>query len=149
MSERGSPVEKHITNSEEQTVQLGKKLAEKLSPGSIIALTGDLGCGKTAFVRGIVSYFGNTEDVSSPTFTLVNEYDGSVRIYHFDVYRLQNPSLEECDWMDDYLFGDGICLIEWADNIKNVLPTETIWVSFTKKTEINQDCREIIWDCEN
>jgi len=149
MSERGSPVEKHITNSEEQTVQLGKKLAEKLSPGSIIALSGDLGCGKTAFVRGIVSYFGNTEDVSSPTFTLVNEYDGSVRIYHFDVYRLQSPSLEECDWMDDYLFGDGICLIEWADNIKNVLPTETIWVSFAKKTEINQDCREIIWDCEN
>lgn len=149
MSERGSPVEKHITNSEEQTVQLGKKLAEKLSPGSIIALSGDLGCGKTAFVRGIVSYFGNTEDVSSPTFTLVNEYDGSVRIYHFDVYRLQNPSLEECDWMDDYLFGDGICLIEWADNIKNVLPTETIWVSFTKKTEINQDCREIVWDFEN
>ncbi len=149
MNERGIPVEKHITNSEEQTVQLGKNLAEKLSPGSIIALSGDLGCGKTAFVRGIVSYFGNTEDVSSPTFTLVNEYDGSVRIYHFDVYRLQNPSLEECDWMDDYLFGDGICLIEWADNIKNVLPPETIWVSFTKKTEINQDCREIIWDFEN
>lgn len=149
MSERGSPVEKHITNSEEQTVQLGKKLAEKLSPGSIIALSGDLGCGKTAFVRGIVSYFGNNDDVSSPTFTLVNEYDGSVRIYHFDVYRLQNPSLEECDWMDDYLFGDGICLIEWADNIKNVLPMETIWVSFTKKTEINQDCREIVWDFEN
>lgn len=142
-------MEKHITNSEEQTVQLGRVLAEKLSPGSIIALSGDLGCGKTAFVRGVVSYFGNTDDVSSPTFTLVNEYDGSVRIYHFDVYRLQNPSLEECDWMDDYLFGDGICLIEWADNIKNVLPTETIWVSFTKKTEINQDCREIIWDCRN
>ena len=70
--------------------------------------------------------------VTSPTFTLVNQYDGNLTVYHFDVYRLENPSVDECDWMDDYLFGDGICLIEWADNIKRVLPDTTVRIEFEK-----------------
>ncbi len=139
-------MEKHITQSEEQTRTLGRNFAQKLSPGAIVALSGELGCGKTAFVKGVTSYFGDGTDVTSPTFTLVNEYNGSVNIYHFDVYRLENPRLEECDWIDDYLFGDGICLIEWADNIKNILPANTVWVRFTKLTENGDSCREITID---
>ena len=134
---------KHITHNEDETQILGREFSQKLNPGAIVALSGDLGCGKTAFVKGIVSRFGNSDDVTSPTFTLVNEYDGTLPVYHFDVYRLENPSPQECDWMDDYLFGDGICLIEWADNIKNILPSNTIWVNFSKNCDIDENYREI------
>lgn len=136
-------MQKYITNCEEETRELGREIAEKLSPGAVVALSGDLGCGKTAFVKGVAARFGYTGDVTSPTFTLVNEYEGDLNIYHFDVYRLENISIDECDWMDDYLFGDGICLIEWADNIKAVLPKETLWVRFAKNTEQGCDYREI------
>lgn len=139
-------MEKHITHNEQETRALGKSVAKALSPGAIVALSGDLGCGKTAFVKGVVDYFGDADDVTSPTFTLVNEYDGDIPVYHFDVYRLENPSAEECDWMDDYFFGDGICLIEWADNIKSVLPEETLWIKFVKKPEQGESLREIIFE---
>lgn len=136
-------LEKYITYSEEETRELGMKFAEALAPGMIVALSGDLGCGKTAFVKGVAEYFGCEDDVTSPTFTLVNEYYGDMTVYHFDVYRLENPSLEECDWMDDYFFGDGVCLIEWADNIKDVLPDNTIWIRFSKSPENGDDCRVV------
>ena len=131
------------TNSPEETKAFGREFAEGLEEGSVIALSGDLGCGKTAFVQGVAEYFGCEEDVTSPTYTLVNQYDGDITIYHFDVYRLENPDLAECDWMDDYLFGDGICLIEWADNIKEVLPHNTIRIEFSKNPEKGEDYREI------
>ncbi len=137
-------MDRYITNSEEETRRLGKNFAESLAPGAIVALSGDLGCGKTAFVKGVAEYFGVCDDVTSPTFTLVNEYYGDITLYHFDVYRLENPSFEECDWMDDYFFGDGICLIEWADNIKVILPDDTIWVTLSKKLEDGEDFRELI-----
>lgn len=133
----------YITSSEKETFALGEELAKELNEGAVVALSGDLGCGKTAFVKGVVSYFGNSEDVTSPTFTLVNEYDGEMPVYHFDVYRLENASVDECDWMDDYLFGEGVCLIEWADMIKPVLPDETIWVKFEKLPEKGEDYRKI------
>lgn len=136
-------MEKYITYSERETFELGADLAKQLKPGTVVALSGDLGCGKTAFVKGVVSYFGDEQDVTSPTFTLVNEYDGSMPLYHFDVYRLENASVEECDWMDDYLFGDGVCLIEWADMIKPVLPDDTIWIIFEKILEKGEDVRSI------
>ncbi len=136
-------MQKFTTTSPEETYQLGQQFAQNLCPGAVVALVGDLGCGKTAFVKGVVSYFGDGEDVVSPTFTLVNEYAGELPVYHFDVYRLENPSLEECDWMDDYLFGDGICLIEWADNIRAVLPEATIRITFAKDPEQGDNYREI------
>lgn len=132
------------TQSPGETRALGRELAQTLAPGAILALVGDLGCGKTAFVKGIVDAFGDGEEVTSPTFTLVNEYEGTVPVYHFDVYRLENPSVEECDWMDDYFFADGICLIEWADNIKAVLPEHTLRITFAKNPEKGEDYREII-----
>ena len=133
----------YITSSEKETFALGAELAKELNEGAVVALSGDLGCGKTAFVKGVVSYFGNSDDVTSPTFTLVNEYDGEKPVYHFDVYRLENASVDECDWMDDYLFGEGVCLIEWADMIKPVLPRETVWVKFEKLPEKGEDYRKI------
>lgn len=123
------------SRSEAETRAIGKTFAAQLCRGDVIALNGDLGCGKTAFVKGVADFFGCAEEVSSPTFTLVNQYDGDITLYHFDVYRLENPSIEECDWMDDYLFGDGICLIEWADNISAVLPDSTVRVCISKTAE--------------
>jgi tRNA threonylcarbamoyladenosine biosynthesis protein TsaE len=131
------------TESPEQTRALGREFAKTLAPGQVLALVGDLGCGKTAFVKGIVDAFGDGEEVTSPTFTLVNEYDGEIPVYHFDVYRLDNPAVEECDWMDDYLFSDGICLIEWADNIRDALPADTIRITFAKDIEKGETYREI------
>lgn len=137
-------MKKYISNSEEETRKAAAEIAAGLKPGDVIALNGDLGAGKTAFVKGIAEYFSCGDDVSSPTFTLVNEYGGDVCIYHFDVYRLENPSIEECDWMDDYFFGDGICIIEWADNIKSVLPADSIRIDILKNPLKGEDYREII-----
>ena len=134
---------KFETYTPQETRDLGYRLAEEFTPGTVVALVGDLGCGKTAFVQGVTDFFGDGEQVTSPTFTLVNEYEGKIPLYHFDVYRLENPSFEECDWMDDYLFGDGVCLIEWADNIKKVLPENTIRITFQKNPEKGEDYREI------
>lgn len=136
-------MEKYISNTETETIKIGENFASGLSAGSIVALNGELGCGKTAFVKGIVKYFGDSNDVSSPTYTLVNEYDGTLPIYHFDVYRLENPSPEQCDWMDDYFFSEGISLIEWASNIKTVLPENTITVNFKKMPDKGENYREI------
>ena len=136
-------MEKYITNSENETFNIGREFAKTLTPGSIVALIGDLGCGKTAFVKGVMGFFGDPMEVSSPTYTLVNEYDGDFPIYHFDVYRLDNPDPAQCDWMDDYFFGDGICLIEWADNISAVLPDNTIRIEFKKLPDMGELAREI------
>lgn len=137
-------MKKYISNSEEETRKAAAEIAAGLKPGDVIALNGDLGAGKTAFVKGIAEYFSCEDDVTSPTFTLVNEYGGDVCIYHFDVYRLENPPIEECDWMDDYFFGDGICIIEWADNIKSVLPSNSIRIDILKDPIRGEDYREII-----
>ncbi len=137
-------MERFETRTAEETRALGRQIAKGLAPGAILALVGDLGCGKTAFVKGVVDAFGDGEEVTSPTFTLVNEYSGSVPVYHFDVYRLDHPSVEECDWMDDYFFADGICLIEWADNIREVLPENTVRIVFSKNPQKGEDYREII-----
>ncbi len=137
-------MERFETNSPEETRVLGKTLAEGFLSGTIIALSGDLGCGKTALVKGVMDFFCDGEQVTSPTFALVNEYDGVLPVYHFDVYRLEHPSLEECQWMDEYLFGDGICLIEWADNIREILPQETRWITLKKDPTRGEDFREII-----
>ena len=135
-------MKKYITRNEDETKQLGGQIAANLGVGAVVALNGDLGCGKTAFVKGVAEYFGCDDEVSSPTYTLVNEYDAEVPIYHFDVYRLNHPNVSECDWLDEYLFGEGICLIEWADNISEILPENTLKIKFSKLDD-DSDCREI------
>ena len=137
-------MKKYITYSEDETILAAAKVASGLKPGSIVALMGDLGAGKTAFVRGITKYFAPECNVSSPTFTLVNEYAGkNITVYHFDVYRLNKLSLNECDWIDEYLFGDGICVIEWADRLAGILPRGTITIKIDKRSDLGENAREI------
>lgn len=131
------------SDSADDTVKAAKVFAKTLKPGAIVALIGDLGAGKTAFVKGVADYFGFDGDVVSPTYTLINEYDCDIPIYHFDVYRLENVSDSDAEWLDEYLFGNGICLIEWADNITEILPDNTIRVEITKAPEKGDEYREI------
>lgn len=126
-----------------ETASAAEDFAKTLTPGSIVALIGGLGAGKTAFVKGIADYFGFDGDVVSPTYTLVNEYDCDIPIFHFDVYRMENISDSDAQWLDEYLFGDGVCLIEWADNIKEILPDDTIRVEITRIPEKGDEYREI------
>lgn len=131
------------SKSNQDTMNIAIEFSKGLKSGDVVALIGDLGAGKTAFVKGVAKYFNATSDVVSPTYTLVNEYSGDIKIYHFDVYRLDNPLIDECDWIDEYLFGDGICVIEWADNIKSVLPSDTIRVEISTDPDKGEDYREI------
>ncbi len=119
-----------ISNSVQETIQLGKDFAKELSPGDIVCLDGDLGAGKTHFVKGIASFFGvNEEKVSSPTFTLINEYQGSVPIFHFDCYRLENEQEALEIGTEDYFYGEGISIVEWPQKIGNLIPPEAVWLT--------------------
>ena len=136
------------SHSTEETFKIAQEFAKSLESGDIVALSGDLGAGKTAFTAGIAAALGVKESVTSPTFTIVNQYDGDITLYHFDAYRLENVATSECDWMDDYLFGDGISIIEWAENIKAVLPKGYINIRIEKDPEKGDGFREIIIDEE-
>ena len=136
---------KYISFSPDDTKNIAKKIASSLKAGSVVSLSGELGAGKTAFVRGVADYFEYLGDVTSPTFTLVNEYDGAkLPLYHFDAYRLENANQEELDWMDDYLFGEGVCLIEWAEFINPILPEYTLYIEISKDSSKGDDYREIL-----
>ena len=130
------------TVSPEETESAALRFAERLGPGSVVALTGPLGAGKTAFVKGIAARFGEAT-VTSPTYTLVNHYDGSLPVYHFDVYRIEDPDDDTRLWHDEYLFGDGVCVIEWADNIADMLPEGTVRVEISKDPAMGENFREI------
>lgn len=116
--------------SEEDTRKLGLAIAEAAEPGDVVALIGDLGTGKTALTRYIAEGLGVTNTISSPTFTIVKEYkSGKMPLYHFDVYRL-GDSEEFLDiGAEEYLYGDGICVIEWADIVDDVLPEKTVTIN--------------------
>lgn len=119
-----------ITNSEKETLDVAYNLASKIEGNKVICLNGELGAGKTVFVRGFCSYFNITE-ISSPTFTLVNEYDGDRKIFHFDVYRLGDEDEFYAIGGEEY-FENGICIIEWSDIIKEALPKDAIDVRLEK-----------------
>lgn len=122
-----------ISESEQDTVKLGGKIAKKLKKGDIIALSGDLGTGKTAFVKGLASGLGIREYVTSPTFTLVQSYKGqNVTLHHFDVYRISDEDELFEIGFDEYLYEGNICVIEWADLIKNLIPPRSIWINFER-----------------
>jgi tRNA threonylcarbamoyladenosine biosynthesis protein TsaE len=126
-------MEKWITNGEQETIDLGASFAKtKLKLGDVVALIGELGSGKTRFIKGICSGLGVTEHVSSPSFTIVNEYASDIgKIFHFDFYRIASPSELSEIGFDDYIYDDGICLIEWADRVKDLLPSNRYDVLFT------------------
>jgi tRNA threonylcarbamoyladenosine biosynthesis protein TsaE len=112
-----------ISHSETQTRRLGVRLASLLHPGDVLALVGDLGSGKTRWIQGVCRGLGVTDPVVSPSFTLVNEYAGRWPVFHIDLYRLANASEALTFGLEDYLYGSGICLIEWADRARNLLPS--------------------------
>jgi tRNA threonylcarbamoyladenosine biosynthesis protein TsaE len=126
----------------------GRKLAAELRPGAVVALTGDLGAGKTTLAGAIAEGLGVTDAVTSPTFTLINEYSGGrLPLYHFDVYRLAGPGvyeeLENLGW-EDYFYGNGVCVVEWADLIEELIPQDALRVSIAKTD--SPDLREVtLW----
>ncbi len=120
------------TTSPEQTERFGYELAKSLVAGDVIALTGDLGAGKTCLTRGISGGLGSTSHVSSPTFTIVNEYEGGrLMLFHFDTYRLSGPDDFLMSGLDEYFFRGGVCVIEWSDIIEELLPEDTIKMTIT------------------
>ena len=123
---------KFISKNEKVTKNFAQKLAKNLVPGNIVVLTGELGSGKTKFVEGFLSYFGLENEISSPTFTIVNEYKkNDISIYHFDVYRLEDSS-EFYEIGGEEYFENGICLIEWGELICDALPKDYIQITFEK-----------------
>lgn len=132
------------TRSPEETFELGKKIGEAAKPGQVYTLNGDLGVGKTVFTQGVAVGLGITEPVSSPTFTIVQVYEeGRLPFYHFDVYRIGDiEEMEEIGY-DDYFFGEGICLIEWAELIRDILPEKRIEVTIEKDLTQGFDYRRI------
>jgi len=119
-----------VSNSESETVLEGEKLGKRLEPGAVVALHGGLGAGKTAFTRGIAAGLGIGMNVSSPTFTIVNEYPGKVPLFHFDMYRLESDSeLFDIGW-DDYLERGGVCVVEWSEKVPGAFLPDTVVVKF-------------------
>ena len=129
------------SNSEEDTKQFAKKLASKLKIGDIIVLSGELGSGKTKFTEGILEYFNLADEISSPTFTIVNEYNSNPPVFHFDVYRLEDEDEFLAIGGEEY-FEKGICIIEWGEMIEDLLPQDYIKISFSKDTE-NENVRNL------
>ena len=132
------------TTSARETFQLGKYIGQKAQAGQIYTLYGDLGVGKTVFTQGGALGLGIQEPVNSPTFTIIQEYDsGRLPFYHFDVYRIGDiEEMEEIGY-DDYFFGEGICLIEWAELIEEILPEKIISVTIEKDPSKDFDYRKI------
>lgn len=131
------------THSFEETVEFGEKLGNVLKSGDIISLSGDLGTGKTAFANGIAKSLGITAYITSPTFTIVNEYEGKLPLYHFDVYRISEPDDMFDIGFEEYINGEGITIVEWGEQIKEILPEEIINVNIKKNLEKGLDVREI------
>ncbi len=132
------------TNSANDTFELGKMMGEQALAGDIYCLDGDLGTGKTVFTQGFAAGLGITEPVSSPTFTIVCEYEeGRIPFYHFDVYRIEEP--EEMDEIgyEEYFFGQGATMIEWASLIQELIPQEAVWIRIEKCPQKGFDYRKI------
>ena len=132
------------TNSAGETFEFGQKIGREAKPGQIYTLDGDLGTGKPVFTQGVASGLGITEPVNSPTFTIIQEYEGGrMPFYHFDVYRIGDiEEMEEIGY-DDYFFGEGVCLIEWAQLIEEILPQSVISIKIEKNPEKGFDYRKI------
>ena len=132
------------THSAEETFEAGRKMGLEVKPGTIICLNGDLGTGKTVFTKGVAAGLGITEPVVSPTFTVVQIYEeGRLPLYHFDVYRIDDPDEMEEIGYRDYFYGDGVAMIEWSDLIGELIPKDAIRVTIEKDTAQGFDYRRI------
>ena len=131
-------------NSAEETFKLGEEFAKAANPGTVIALIGDLGVGKTVFTKGVARGLGITDNVTSPTFTILESYyDGKMPLHHFDVYRIGDVSEMDEIGYEDYFYGDGVCLIEWASLIEEIIPEHITAITIEKDLEKGFDYRKI------
>ena len=132
----------YLSHSAEETEAIGEALGRQLRGGSVVAYRGGLGMGKTAFTRGLARGLGCRGRVTSPTFTIVNEYNGATPLFHFDMYRLEDEdALFDIGW-DDYLERGGVCAVEWSENVENALPADTVYVTI-RRDENHEDWRHI------
>jgi tRNA threonylcarbamoyladenosine biosynthesis protein TsaE len=124
------------SNSAAETEAFGRDYARKIDNATVVALKGELGAGKTQFVKGFVAGLGSASEVTSPTFTLIHEYNGGRwPVYHFDFFRIEDRQSAERLGLDDYFFGDGVSVVEWADKFPELIPAAAKWVSFETKSE--------------
>lgn len=147
MSDKKNYIE---TSSPEETFEVGRKLGQTAKPGEIYTLNGDLGVGKTVFTQGVAAGLGITEHVNSPTFTIVQVYErGRLPFYHFDVYRIGDA--EEMDEIgyEDYFFGNGLCIVEWAERIKELIPKKAVQITIEKNLEKGFDYRRILIESQS
>lgn len=122
----------YLSHSETETEAIGERIGAALKPGTVLAYRGDLGMGKTAFTRGLARGLGCGGRVTSPTFTIVNEYEGRIPLFHFDMYRLPDAdALFDIGW-EDYLARGGVCAVEWSERVTDALPDDTIWVTIDR-----------------
>ena len=132
-----------ISHSPAETIACARTLAATICRGDVLALSGDLGAGKTHFVKGLAAGLGTAASVTSPTFTLLHEYPGGrLPLYHFDFYRLDNAEEALRIGLDEYLDGDGACVIEWAEKFPALLPPRTRWLRFTHRDDGAREIRE-------
>ena len=125
----------YLSHSEAETEAACEALAQTLPPGAVVAYQGGLGMGKTAFTRGLARGLGYTGRVTSPTFTIVNEYEGRIPLFHFDMYRLEDADdLFDIGW-EDYLDRGGVCAMEWSERVNEALPEDTVWVAIARHPE--------------
>lgn len=117
-----------VINSLEETKEFGYRLGNLLNKGDVVCLSGDLGAGKTTLSKSIAKGLDVEEDVTSPTFTIINEYEGRLPLYHFDVYRIMDiEEMYEIGY-EEYFYGDGVCIVEWASQIKELIPDKHLWI---------------------
>ncbi|MEA5056283.1 tRNA threonylcarbamoyladenosine biosynthesis protein TsaE [bioreactor metagenome] len=131
------------TFSSEETEAIGEKMGQATKPAQIYSLDGDLGVGKTVFTKGFARGLGVTEHVTSPTFTIINEYLGRIPLYHFDVYRISSEEEMDDIGYEDYFYGHGVSLVEWATLIPNLIPKDAIHITIEKDFEKGDDYRRI------
>ncbi|MFZ5985731.1 MAG: tRNA (adenosine(37)-N6)-threonylcarbamoyltransferase complex ATPase subunit type 1 TsaE [Bacillota bacterium] len=131
------------TSSKDETIEVGRALGGLLERGDLVCITGDLGTGKTVLTNGIAQSLGIEDYITSPTFTLVNEYNTEIPLYHFDVYRIADPEEMYEIGFEEYLYGDGVVVIEWADLIRDILPDQHIWIRIKKDLGVSVDARVI------
>ncbi|EDS78165.1 conserved hypothetical protein [Clostridium botulinum C str. Eklund] len=132
-----------VVNNVDSTVNIGYQIGALANSGDIICLIGDLGTGKTHITKGIAKGLGIDEHITSPTFNIVNEYEGNLKLYHFDVYRVNDPDEIEAIGFDEYIFGDGVSIIEWANYIEELIPEEYLNITIEKMPELGENFRKI------
>ncbi len=138
-----------LTKSSEQTIELGRKIGKLLKPGDVIAMSGTLAAGKTTITKGIAESLGVKDNVTSPTFCLISEYEGEkMPLYHMDVYRLDGEEDFLNLGVEEFLYGNGVCIIEWSEKVKNALPKKTIYMNITPNQDSSRTINIENWNNE-